>query len=275
MIALSLIPAEIAGIWGFVLVGSLAALIAGAGKAGFGGNIGPLAMPIMVMACGKATIAAGVMLPLLIACDYFALICWWDKWDRKSVSLLLPGLIVGTGLGWLALWALLKPDFLLDKDQADAYLMLGIGLIALLFVCLQVIRRFKSESKATPEAPWYAPAMGTAAGLTSTLSHAAGPIVAMYMLNRKLPKDRYVASTVLFYWIGNQIKLLPYFWLSLINTSSAGGSLVLLPAVVGGAALGVFLNRRIGQKQFTSIIYVLLVIAGATLIYKALDILHS
>ena len=37
----------------------------------------------------------------------------------------------------------------------------------------------------------------TVAGTTSTLGHAAGPVVAMYMLPQQMPKGRYVATTAL------------------------------------------------------------------------------
>ena len=45
--------------------------------------------------------------------------------------------------------------------------------------------------------------VGTAANVSSTLAHAAGPIITMYMLPQRMGKGRYVATTVFYYWIGN------------------------------------------------------------------------
>ena len=88
--------------------------------------------------------------------------------------------------------------------------------------------------------------------VTSTLAHAAGPIATMYLLPQQMPKGTYVATTVLFFAIVNQVKLIPYIALGLINTATLGAGLVLLPAVVVGAVLGLVLHGRIPQRQFTA-----------------------
>ena len=68
----------------FLLVGSLSALVMASGKAGFPGAA-LLSLPLMIYACGSETkLAMGIMLPLLIACDYVSIALWWRRWDWRT-----------------------------------------------------------------------------------------------------------------------------------------------------------------------------------------------
>jgi len=122
---------------------------------------------------------------------------------------------------------------------------------------------------------WQATGVGSVAGFTSTLAHAAGPVTTMYMLPQRLSKEQYVATTVLYYWIGNQLKLPVYVAMNMVNRKSLLVGLVLLPAVPVGAWLGKYLAKRISQKVFTAIVYTLLAGAGVYLCKDAIQALWS
>jgi len=262
----------IENVWLFLLLGSLSAMLVSIAKAGFGGSVGILSTPIMVYACqGNTKLALGVVLPILIACDQLSIVSWRGKWDRRVVGLLLPGLVVGVAIGsaglyWIKTLGLSEST---ERQTGNAILTLFIGTVALGFVILQIIKSLRSDPLPFKPVFWQATSVGALAGLTSTLTHGAGPIVTMYMLPQALPKEKFVASTVLYYWIGNLIKLPPYIMLAMIDTRTLAASLTLLPAVAAGVALGIFLHRRVGQKQFTGIVYVLLALAGAHLAVTA------
>jgi hypothetical protein len=120
------------------------------------------------------------------------------------------------------------------------------------------------------EATWpKALALGAAAGVTSTFAHAAGPIVGMYMLSLAMPKGRFVASVGLAFWAINHAKLPAYLHLGMINFGTLGATVLLLPAIALGAAVGLALHRRLAQRQFTGVVYGLLALAGAGLVYDA------
>ena len=91
----------------------------------------------------------------------------------------------------------------------------------------------------------------------------------MYLLPQRLPKGRYVATTVLYYWIGNQMKLIPYYERDLLAVPALAAALGLVPAVVGGALLGVFLHNRVNEKVFRVIVHVLLGGVGLHLVAAA------
>jgi len=272
MLAWSLIPRGIPDITLFLIVGSLAAMVFGMSKTGFGSGISILAVPMMIYACShKATLAVGIMLPILIVADYVAVISWWRKWSVKAVLALLPTTVPGIAIGWVALAGFQQMRINPKTSAANAWLMLGIGMIALAFVGLHIFKHVVGQTASFKPSRWHTALAGGTAGFTSTLAHAAGPIITMYLLPQKRPKGTYVATTALFFWTANQIKLVPYLCLEMIDTETLGAGLVLLPAIVVGAMLGRFLHHRVGPAQFTVIVYTLLALAGGHMCYKAIS----
>ncbi len=270
MFAFSLVPEGVGDPLRFFLLGSLAAMFMGAAKSGFAGGAGLLSIPLLIHACGgDSKLALGMMLPLLIACDYVTLVIWWRRWDLRNVLLLLPGMCFGIALGGVALWCFLQLDQAHSetaKQTTNAALSFSIGLLAVGFVILQAIRLLRGELQPFRPVFWHAFLAGSTAGLTSTLTHSAGPITTMYLVTQKMPKGTFVATAVLYYWIGNQLKLIPYRWLRMLTVPSLAADLVLLPAIVAGALLGVFLHGRVNEKAFSLIIHALLAIIGTQLI---------
>ena len=270
MLGWSLVPPEVGNAAAFLILGAVSALLMSAAKAGFGGSIGLLAVPLMIYACGgSARLATGIFLPLLIACDYVAMCFWLGRWRTTVVLALVPGTILGVGLGGIGLWGVGHFHADAQKDFVNAVMKLLIGVIALSFVVLQGLRGLRRRPAASRPGRWRSGGIGLAAGLASTFAHSAGPITSMYMLSQNMPKDRFVASTVLYYWLANQIKLVPYFALGLISSDTLGASASLLPAAATGALVGVALHHRVPQKYFAAIVYLLLALAGTHLCITA------
>jgi len=173
--------------------------------------------------------------------------------------------VLGVGLGWLAILAARSLDVDEKHNLANALMMACVGLIAIGFVVLEIVRARRGRPIPFRPVLWQGTAMGAVAGVTSTFAHAAGPVAAMYMLPQRMHKSRYVASMAVFFWIVNQVKLVPYYFLDRIRWDTLGATVLLLPAIAAGAALGIFLHRRVGARRFNAIIYGLLLLAGADL----------
>ena len=266
--AFVLLPQGLDSPAGFLLLGSISVILIGIAKGGFAGSIGLLSTPIMIAACGgDSRLAVAIMLPLLIACDQVALVKWWRRWNLRPIKLLLGGAVVGIAAGAVALAHLRRLEQAGGKVTANASLTFAIGAIAICFVIVQALRSLRSRPLAFRPVLWQGSCFGAAAGLTSTLTHGAGPITAMYLLPQQMPKETYVASTVLYYWIGNLLKLPVYILLARLDMVAVKAGVVLVPAAVAGTLLGVFLHRRVGQKQFNVIVYSLLALAGGYLMY--------
>lgn len=254
----------------FLALAVTAALLIGIAKAGFGGGIAILSGPLMVYACGEnAQLAFGVMLPVLMACDLVSLAIWRGKWDLASLRLLAPFGLVGIAVGSAALWGFQHLGGQGQKGMTNAAMMLGIGVISLAFVVLQALRAWRKQTGVYRPATWHGVCAGTAAGFTSTLAHAAGPIVNMYLLPQDMDKGKYVATTVAYFWLINLVKLGPYVCLSMVRLDTLVASALLLPPVIIGAIAGAMLHRRLGNRSFAGIVYTLLALAGVHLCTKA------
>ena len=240
---------------------AFAVLFIGLSKAGFGGGLGMLTTPICVMAFGPKD-AIGILLPLLCAGDAFSLYHYWKKWEVANFWFLLPGILVGVLIG----------SRLVGHFSARQ-LNLIIGLMSVGFVLFQVLKEqvFRRLHKFTPTHKNGFP-FGVGAGLTSTFAHGAGPVVTMYLMPQQMPKEVYVATTVMiFTWI-NWIKMPFFIGNGIITWDTARWSIAFLPLIPVGVWIGVWLNRKVSDKVFTKIVYVMTFFTGLHLIYDALHV---
>jgi len=242
--------------WTQYLIGALAVLFIGLSKAGFGGGLGMLVTPLCVLAF-DAKVAIGILLPLLCAGDVFSLYHYWGKWNRSNLNFLIPGVIVGVVLG-----------VQLIGQFSPRQLNVAIGILAVVFVIFQFVKEviFKAEGAFQPNHAIGVPC-GIGAGITSTIAHGAGPVVSVFLIPQKLPKEIYVGTTVLvFTWI-NWIKM-PFFVANGIITSHTfNTSLIYLPLIPVGVWAGVWLNRKFSEGVFTQLVYILTFLAGIELIF--------
>ena len=256
--------------WSHILLAATAVTFIGVAKAGFGGGLGMLTTPLCVVAFGPKD-AIGILLPLLCAGDAFSLYHYWGKWDKKNLGYLLPGVIVGVIVGVQ----------LIGRFSRDE-LNLCIGLLAVVFVVFQLIKEkiFAAEGAFSPSHAIGIPC-GVGAGITSTFAHGAGPVVAMFVMPQKLPKEIYVGTTVLVFTCINWIKL-PFFMFdrtmldfpllastALIHRETLKFSLLFFPLVPVGVWLGIWLNRRMSERIFVRVVYTLTFVTGIDLIYRA------
>ncbi len=65
----------------------------------------------------------------------------------------------------------------------------------------------------------------------------------------------------------NWFKVPAYWWLGLLDLRNLATSLVLIPVGVAGTYLGVWLQTRIDVRVFYRIVYALLLVTGAKLLY--------
>src|ERR1700744_3084116 len=90
-------------------------------KGAFGGGFSILGIPLLSIVMAPVT-AGGLLAPLFVAMDLFALRYWKPStWSKPDLVLLLPGLLVGIGLGYLL--------FRILDHRAIAIVMSAITLI--------------------------------------------------------------------------------------------------------------------------------------------------
>lgn len=249
-------------VWDLQTIGlaALGVLFIGLAKAGFGGALGMLTTPLCIVAFASVgrgpSFALGVILPLLCAGDLFSMYHYWGKWRKDNLKYLIPGVVVGVCVG-----ALLVGRF------TPRQLNFAIGLIAVLFVTFQLVREkiFALEGEFQPSHGTGIP-FGFATGVTSTFAHGAGPVVSMFLIAQRLPKEIFVGTSVLIFTWVNWIKL-PFFIANgIITRETAIVGLWFLPLIPIGVWLGVWANRRMSEAFFVKFAYVLIFLAGIYLL---------
>lgn len=250
-----------------MLLAATAVLFIGLSKAGFGGGLGMLTTPLCVLAFGPKD-AIGILLPLLCAGDAFSVYHYWGKWERRNLQFLLPGVVVGVVIGVQ----------LIGRFSARE-LNVCIGLLAVAFVVFQLVKEriFAAEGAFAPDHKVGVPC-GIGAGITSTFAHGAGPVVSLFLIPQRMPKETYVATTVLVFTCINWIKM-PFFIVdrtmvnlpvfaphAIITAETVQQSLAFLPFIPVGVWLGVWLNRKFSEQVFLKVVYGMTFLTGLQLI---------
>lgn len=240
----------------FYISASLAVLLTGISKSGFGG-IAMLAVPLMSVSVSPF-FAAGVTLPILILMDAMSAVGHWKKWSWEHLKLLLPWSMVGVLVGAMTA----------EYATADMARIL-VGSLSLMFVA------WANRPKQTGAAPMTfgrtaGRILGGVAGYTSFVAHAGGPPLQAYLLTQKLTKAQFTATGVLFFGIVNIVKTPAFLATNLITSETLFWSAVFAPLAPIGVWLGLKLNRWLDPDIFFRIIHVLLVILGIKLMYEGL-----
>ncbi len=234
---------------------ALAAVGMGLSKAGLPG-ISLLHVLIMAKIL-PAKESTGVVLPLLIFADLFAVGLYRKHARWKDVLAPLGPAVVGIAVG-----AWLMPR-IPDRSFGPV-----IGWIVLVLCALQYARkRFPDRFEQIPHSRAFAWAIGITSGVATMLANAAGPVMALYLLARGLPRWAFVGTAALFFFIVNLIKVPFSASLGLINTPSLTLNLWLAPAVVLGLFLGRALLLRLPQKLFEEAVLALCALAALQMIF--------
>jgi len=232
-----------------------AVILLGLAKGGFSG-LGALSLPLMALVASPVQ-AAAITLPILIVQDVVSVWAYRHTWDRRNVVILLVGAISGIVTGYL-----------LAAQVSDAAVKLAVGIISVTFA----IRRMVVERRATPPKP--APAdvprgifWGWVTGFTSMVAHAGGPPFQIYVMPQRLPRDIFVGTGAVLFALINWIKVPPYLALGQFTAENLATAGALFPVAIASTWAGVLLVRRFSGQRFYTVVYVLLVLVGAKLVY--------
>src|SRR5260221_14672603 len=223
-------------------------------KGAFGRGFSIVGIPLLSIVMDPLT-AGGLLAPLFIAMDLFALLYWKPSTRSKpDLVRLLPGLVTGIGIGYLL--------FRFLDHRAISIVMAATTLI---FVSLWPVAG--AEAMIRPRSTPKAITAGLASGITTMVAHSGGPPLAMYLLPLGLSKEIYAGTTSLFFTVGNATKAVP--WLLLVRPS--GNIWILMAAclfaIPGGVWLGWRLHGALDQRQIYRACYALLVVTALKLLW--------
>ncbi len=225
-------------------VGLFSAFCSGLGKTGAPG-VGSLIAPMMVISVGDARYAAAWTLPILCTADLFAVWYWRRSAHAKTLFTLAPWVVVGMGAGAAAL------------GLSEPIVRKIVATIILVMLLVNLWQRWRT-SKSVPGHP---PTYGIAAGFASVIANGAGPVMNLYLLTQKLPKEIFVATGAWFFFFVNLSKVPIYASYGLFTRTSLTFDLLMAPAVILGALAGRWVVHHTPQAVFDVLIIVITAIA--------------
>lgn len=226
--------------WWQWALGVFSAFMIGVAKTGAPG-IGTLTSPLMVLTVGDARMATAWALPVLMTADVFAVSYWRRHAEVKLLFSLIPWVAIGILGGAFAL------------GLSELIIRRTIGVIVLMMMVIYLHRRFRPRTDVHGSPPFF----GFATGFSSTVANAAGPVMNLYLLSRKLPKETFVGTGAWFFFILNIVKSPVYAYHGLYSWQSLIFDGMVVPAVFCGALTGRWLVYRMPQKVFEGLVIVM------------------
>jgi uncharacterized membrane protein YfcA len=234
-----------------------------------------MSVPLMLQVA-PLSFVNGFWLPVLIACDLATIRHYPKEWEPRVIARLAPGMLIGILGATFLLRMLIQAETGDQKDVWEAWLKIGIAVISFAFVGMSALP--KARERTEPWRPGFLVSLpiGLAAGVTTMLAHAAGPIVTMFMLPHRLEKRTFVGTTGRFYFTFNSIKVpIGILLASTITFASLRYGLWLIALSPLGVWLGSWLNKRVSQTWFVRLVTAFLLFAAGKLVYDALPVLTS
>lgn len=230
--------------WQWLVAGICAALV-GVAKTGVPG-LGILVVPVLGLVIGDTVASAGYLLPLLCVADLFAVVYYRRHAQARTLWELAPWVLGGMAL---AGGVLLLQRGALHERVGPAAINAAVGAIVLAMIALHLLRKRHADAP-VPTDRGHAARYGITAGFATTMANAAGPVMNLYLLSRRLPKAEFIATGAWFFLVINLAKLPIYAPLGMITPTSLLFDACLAPLVVVGALTGRRIFDRIPQRLF-------------------------
>jgi len=240
----------------FYAVAMPAVILIGLSKGGFGGALGVVGVPLMALAMPPVQ-AAAILLPILILMDIAALWAWRGvSRDWRTFRILIPGALVGIGIGWLT-----------AAMVAEAAVKLIVGFIAFGFVARWFWQKYAGSDHPRDHNVLAGTFWGMVSGFTSFVAHAGGPPYQVYTLPLRQDPKLYTATSVVFFAVVNAVKLVPYFALGELDTSNLTAAAILMPVAAIATVAGAAMIKRMRAEVFYPIVYALIFVLSLKLIW--------
>jgi uncharacterized membrane protein YfcA len=237
------------------LIIALLGFMIGLAKGGFGG-LGALLTPILALVLPVAS-AVGVLLPMLMVGDVFAVSMYWKEWDLDLVKRMLPAGIIGALAG----------TFLLSSISTN-----GLRIVLGIFVMVVVTYWFVSDRIASiryESRPWHAPVAGFLAGVASGMFNSGGPAFNSYLLLQKLKARPFIATSAIYFALLNLIKVPGFLYTGVLDLTLLFSVWWVFPFI----PVGIWVARRtlicLSPSAFEGIIVVLLVFSSLWLFWQS------
>ena len=232
-----------------------AVFLLGLSKSGVKG-IGIIIVVILAFVFGEKT-STGILLPMLIVADIFAVIYYNRHTQWKYIKKLMPWMIVGVLVG---VWV-------------------GNGISEVLFkrimaviIIVSVLIMIYTENRKTTNIPankWFTGTAGFLAGFTTMVGNLAGPISNIYFLAMRLPKNEFIGTAAWLFFIINVFKLPFHFFVwKTVSKETLVLNVVLIPVIIIGFFVGVAIVKLISNINYRRFILIVTALGGVIMLFR-------
>lgn len=237
------------------LFAALGAFLLGIAKSGVKGIA--VFIVILFVYAFEAKASTGILLPLLIGGDIFAILYYKKYAHWKYVFTLIPWMFVGVIMGTYG-------GNLLDESTFKT------GMASLIF--LTTVLLFYLERKPLKSVPthWgFGSSLGMLAGFTTMIGNLAGAVTNIYFLSMRLPKNVFIGTSAYVFFIINLFKIPFHIWVwETIDFASVQTSLQFFPFLGLGLFVGVKLVKKINDEGYRKLILILTGIGAIVLFFR-------
>jgi uncharacterized membrane protein YfcA len=226
------------------------AVLIGMSKTGVPG-VSMIVVPTLALIFGGKQ-STGILLPILILADIFAVVYYHRHAHWKHLLRALPWALAGL---LIALWI----GNLINDQQFKRI----IAITVFVSIAVMIWKDYGYKKEFTPDKWWFAALMGIIGGFATMIGNVAGPIFAIYLLALHLNKKSFIGTTAWFFFIINLSKfpLQVLVWKN-INISTLVIDFLVFPAIAFGAWLGIFIVKRIPEKTYNWLVIVITVLSA-------------
>lgn len=233
----------------------IAVFLLGLSKSGIKG-IGIIIVVILAFVFGEKA-STGILLPMLICADVFAVIYYNRHAQWNIIKKLIPWMIAGVLVG---VWV--------GNDISE---ILFKRLMAIIIV-VSVLIMFYTESRKSTKVSTnklFSSGTGFLAGFTTMIGNLAGPISNIYFLAMRFPKNEFIGTAAWLFFIINVFKL-PFhiFVWKTVTIETLVLNSVLIPAVIVGFFLGAYIVKLISNVNYRRFILIVTAIGGVIMLFR-------
>ena len=201
------------------------------------------------------------LVPLCVVLDLTAFVLLsarsGSKIDKAEVRWVVPFMLIGILIGVVTL-----------ASAPERWLLLGLGIFVTGYAVIG-LAAFRIHTTTITRA-WGAP-IGIVGGISSALFGIGGPLYAIYVSRRMTDAGTMRATMSTLILMSGLTRFIMFVVNGLLlSWDIAAAWLLLLPMVWGGATLGMKLHDRMSLAAVRRMIYVVLLLSGASLVVRAL-----
>ncbi|MDC6365247.1 sulfite exporter TauE/SafE family protein [Muricauda sp. AC10] len=237
------------------LLAATATFLMGTSKAGLKG-MSIFNVTLMALAFG-ARQSTGIFIPLLLVGDIFAVVYYNKHTQWKYLLKILPWMLTGILIGVLVGSDLPEREF-------------KLSMVVVIFISLGMLYWWDRRKSSKIPTHWtFSGPIGIVAGISTMIGNLAGAFTNIFFLAMRLPKNEFVGTAAWLFFITNMFKL-PFhvFVWKTISAETLIINLKLLPAIFAGLFLGVFIVKKINDRNYKRFILIVTAIGAIAILFK-------